>query len=151
MKPVSTEYVSLAPFKNNIKFTENGFSLIELMLVIALLGILAATALPRIFGNNVDTARKRTEESVVGSVKSGVTIYNANQCLTGNCESYPSVLDSAAVGVCSQANQCFGVILKFPMVSDEWQKVKERVYQGPAGNKYEYNNTDGTFSFVNTD
>mgnify|MGYP000716476356 CR=1 FL=1 len=63
--------------KNKMK-KQSGFTLIELVIVIVVLGILASFAVPK-FGNLVERARIAKVEALSGAVKSAATIAHAQQ------------------------------------------------------------------------
>lgn len=56
-------------FSSKLAGQQSGFTLIELVIVIVIIGILAAVALPQ-FGNVSDAAHKATNNAVLGAVKS---------------------------------------------------------------------------------
>jgi MSHA pilin protein MshA len=68
---------------------EKGFTLIELVMVIVLLGILAAVAIPR-FVDLGASADQAAADGGIGGIKSGVSIFNASQRVSGTTPFFPA-------------------------------------------------------------
>ncbi len=122
-----------------------GFTLIELVMIIVILGILAAVAIPRYFDLQ-QQAQQSAEEGIVGGVRAGISTYYANQCATASC-AFPASLDAATAAACSSTNPCFGTILSQTVTTD-WAKAATFSYTGPdtsTGLTYSYDASDGSF------
>ena len=68
--------------------TSKGFSLIELIIVIAIIGILAAVVIPNMIGTT-DRAHQANVDAVGGAIKSGVEIILKKKLASGGTGSYP--------------------------------------------------------------
>jgi len=65
-----------------------GFTLIELIMVIVILGILAAVAVPKFFDLTTE-AKTKSKQAVMGNIRAGLQLYAADQLVTNGVRAFP--------------------------------------------------------------
>lgn len=124
---------------------QKGFTLIELVIIILVLGILAATALPKFYDMSAQ-AKVAAEKGVVGGVRGGIAIVYASNLLNGSTN-FPADLGGVIGGAAAASNMLFSNVIN-PGIDADWFRsggANSHVYRGPAGNTYLYTATAGTF------
>ncbi len=109
-----------------MRLNRKGFTLIELVMIIVILGILAAVAIPR-YVSMQGEAKIAAEKGVVGGVRAGIMTYFAKN------KAWPTTLTTTTI---------FDEVLT--ETPDDWTQ-SGTTYTGPGGGSYTYDNTNGSF------
>jgi MSHA pilin protein MshA len=128
---------------------ERGFTLIELVLVIAILAILAISALPRFLDISID-AKQASRDGVIGAIRAGIALYKADEMVTlgAGTGTYPSTLDAASNTNCGTTNRCFTTVIPNGIEDPAWTRISDTSYSfndGATTTTYTYSPTTGTF------
>lgn len=123
---------------------QEGFTLVELIIIVIILGILAVSAVP-IYTSLSGDAKTSAEKDIVGKVRMGIALYFVNTAKNGETPSYPPSLETETVPAGFGTDPPLFTQVIQGGVDEEWEKLAPERYRGPTGTIYVYNSSNGTF------
>ncbi|GEM_PF-817369 len=130
-----------ARVRSRRKSARSGFTLIEIILTIVILGILSINALPG-FLNLTDQAHTASRNDVAASVQTGIQHFRLQDIVTnGPPGVYPGTLDTVANGgTCTAGTPCFTAAIINGVSDQRWHKTNNT--------QYTYNAPTQVFTFI---
>lgn len=147
---------------------KKAMSMIEIIFVIAIIGVLAGVAIPKIFVSRDDAQILKLKETLA-LIRSGIEQYKQNSLYTDGSSKYPEGLclntskDSSIS--CNGAKEFFGAVIKNPVKKgstqgmwDAWTQAHKDpnnqtfifyTTNSKKGYVFQYNKQDGTFKCLN--
>ena len=113
--------------------TSKGFTLIELIMVIVILGILAAVAVPKFFSITAE-AHSKNKAAVVGNVRSGLQLFAANKLVKTGSRAFPAANDSFLDSVLDEIPEGW---------TANYTAVTDTIVYDADGTKYLYDGAGG--------
>lgn len=114
-------------------FSQAGFTLIEIMVVIVILAILAGLVVPRVVGQS-DKARVKTTETALSTVSNALDMYKIDN------SRYPTTaegLDALTTPPADAKNYPDGGYIKGGYPTDGWENEMQYVAPGMDGKPYD--------------
>ncbi len=128
-----------------MRIKAKGFTLVELVIVIIILGILAAVAIPK-FVDLTTQAKTASCKGGLGGTRSGIAIFYANKAATTGTATWPTLAELEGTAVMAQgipANPYYTDNAQAIDITDGSGQAKGSLVGSTAG--WVYNATSGEF------
>lgn len=126
--------------------SNSGFTLIELILVISILGIMAVAVMPQFVDIQAE-AQASQRDGTAAHIRDGINMQYALDLADDGDGDFPTTLDSATDGACVAANPCFGTVLQQGL-EEGWTKAALVYTHDATAGAYTYDPSDGSFTCV---
>ena len=116
-----------------VKYSQSGFTLIEIMVVIVILAILAGLVVPKVVGQS-DKARVKTTETALATVSNALDMYKVDN------SRYPTTaqgLEALTTPPADAKNYPDGGYIKGGYPTDGWENEMQYVAPGSEGRPYD--------------
>ena len=114
----------------------HGFTLIELIMVIVILGILAAVIVPKYY-DFTSRAEDEVEATFIGGLKSGINLFSINKLLTTGAKTFPMRSSMLYEGVLDEIPEDW-------TYEAEFGRIKHTRTDGSMQEWYYWTNSDST-------
>ncbi len=130
---VSSDKAAFMQHSRVSQFSQSGFTLIEIMVVIVILAILAGLVVPKVVGQS-DKARVKTTETALATVSNALDMYKVDN------SRYPTTaqgLEALTTPPADAKNYPDGGYIKGGYPTDGWENEMQYVSPGSEGRPYD--------------
>jgi len=126
---------------------KNGFSMIELVFVIVVLGILASIAVPKFSATRTD-AKIAKGRADISSIRSAIITERQSQIIKGTTTFIPKLTENTTDTILFKGNGT-RTLLTYGISVGEWKHTAAKTYTYTVGGTtttFDYNSTSGIFT-----
>ncbi len=118
-----------------------GFTLIELVTVIAILGVLAAMTVPKFFSLQIK-AKREVSNQIIGTIRAGLETFAANEIVQNGTKTFPT----SATGGTLLADVLSNIPVGWSYVGDDDDGGTITNSRGDSTFSYSYSTSGATFT-----
>lgn len=132
------------------KTSSLGFTLIEMVLVVAILAVFAMVAMPSLSVISQSVAKENSMVATLVAVRAGLSLYGSNELAQGNALSFPLLLETTDLPNGTKASiaaPLFNNVLRSGITS-KWIKLDDDCYAYDANNNGKVDDRDTKFHYL---